>query len=697
MNDDPTAAEVMAGLKHQRSVIVNSFLWVMLGLAVFTFVINAFLLGPEIFTLPALAPNVLLVSTVLFSLWLNRRGYLVAATLITAGLILVAAALVVVVVGIEGNEVVLLLFFLPLVLAGLLLDRLALVLTAGLSMAIVTLGPVFHGSVPPSLAAAADSRLVLTILQFDLVFATITFLLDRFGFRHQATLRTLLQERFEVEHQMSREKEFSDAVVESLPGLFYVRDAAGRFIRWNDEFERVTGYSGQEIPELEPLDIFARDDGGALAGKLRQVREDGRASQIAQVRSRDANLTPYFLSAVKAPLDGSNYSVVVGIDRSEIDVAQSQIESLNAELAKRLDRMSALREIDRAIIGSLDLNLTLGVVLDQVRGRLDVPAARILLYDEVESILHFGASQGLGENRQAALRIRLGEGPAGRAALERETVVAEVSEVQISDAGEVSHLNGYIAVPLVAKGRLQGVLEVFRPGILPPSDEWFDFLEALAVQTAIALESATLFEGLERSNIELRQAYDTTIEGWSRALDLKDEETEGHSRRVTELCVQLAAKLDLAGDQLVHIRRGALLHDIGKMGIPDKILLKPGKLEADEWAKMKQHTTYAFQLLSSIPFLRPALDIPYAHHERWDGTGYPRGLRGEQIPYAARLFAVVDVFDALTSNRPYRPAWSEERAIAHIRAESGSHFDPDIVEAFLDMVLERQHWTDDLG
>lgn len=690
MRIDYTAEQVMAGLQEQRRSVVNSFLWVILGLAVGTFGVNAMLLGSEILSLSALAPNLLLIGTVLLSMWLNRRGRLVAATLVTAGLILVAATAVVLIVGIQSNAVVLVLFFLPLVMAGLLLSRLALASIAAISMAAVTFAPLIHGNLPSTLAGAADSMLVLTVLQFDLVFATVTFLLDRFGFRYQATLRSLLEARVAAEVDVRREKEFSDAVIESLPGLFYVRDAEGSLIRWNAELERVSGYSEEEIAALGPVGVFDESDEPLIRGKLQQIRDAGTSTAVARIRTKDGATAPYLLNGVRTRLEGSDYSVVVGIDRSEIDSAQARIDALNVELANRLDRMAALREIDRAIIGSLDLNLTLSVVLDQVRGRLGAPAARILLYDSVDRALRFGASQGLGESRQRALRVRLGDGPAGRAALEREMVSAEVSQVQLEQDGEVGHLEGYLAVPLVAKGQLQGVLELFHRGSTSFSDEWHDFLDALATQTAIALESASLFEGLERSNIELRQAYDTTIEGWSRALDLKDEETEGHSRRVTELCVQLAARYGIAGDQLVHIRRGALLHDIGKMGIPDRILLKPGKLDAEEWEIMKRHTTYGYELLLSIPFLRPALDIPYAHHERWDGTGYPRGLRGEQIPLSARLFAIVDVFDALTSNRPYRPAWSEERALAHIRAESGSHFDPAVVEVFFEMVMERQ-------
>jgi putative nucleotidyltransferase with HDIG domain len=242
-------------------------------------------------------------------------------------------------------------------------------------------------------------------------------------------------------------------------------------------------------------------------------------------------------------------------------------------------------------------------------------------------------------------------------------------------------------VPLIAKGQVKGVLEVFHRAPLEPGQEWLDFLEALAGQAAIAVDNATLFKDLQRSNVDLRLAYDATIEGWSRALDLRDEETEGHTQRVTEITVELAQRLGFAEEALVQIRRGALLHDIGKMGIPDTILLKPGKLTDEEWVMMRKHPQYAYELLYPIAYLRPALEIPYCHHEKWDGTGYPQGLTGEQIPLAARLFAVVDVWDALTNDRPYRQAWPAEKVREHIQSLAGTHFDPQVVSTALESRL----------
>ncbi len=227
------------------------------------------------------------------------------------------------------------------------------------------------------------------------------------------------------------------------------------------------------------------------------------------------------------------------------------------------------------------------------------------------------------------------------------------------------------------------MLEIFHRAAHRSDPEWLEFVEALAVQAAIAIENAEMFHDAQRSSIELALAYDTTLEGWSRALDLRDKETEGHTQRVTQKTIGLARVMGMSETEIVHIRRGALLHDIGKMGMPDAILLKAGPLTDDEWVVMHKHPVLAFEMLSPIAYLRPALDIPYCHHEKWDGTGYPRGLKGGQIPLTARVFAIVDVYDALTSDRPYRVAWSVEKTRAYIQSLSGTHFDPQVVEVFL--------------
>jgi len=188
------------------------------------------------------------------------------------------------------------------------------------------------------------------------------------------------------------------------------------------------------------------------------------------------------------------------------------------------------------------------------------------------------------------------------------------------------------------------------------------------------------------ANKQLMSAYEATIEGWSHAMDLRDKETEGHSHRVTELTVKLAKEFGMNDDELLHIRRGSLLHDMGKLGVPDSILHKPASLADEEWTVMRKHPQFAYDMLYPVEYLRPALDIPYCHHEKWDGTGYPRGLKNTEIPLSARIFAVVDVWDALTSDRPYRSAWLPEDALAHIKKQSGTHFDPQVVDRFLKMI-----------
>ena len=238
-----------------------------------------------------------------------------------------------------------------------------------------------------------------------------------------------------------------------------------------------------------------------------------------------------------------------------------------------------------------------------------------------------------------------------------------------------------VYVPMTAQGSPIGALWVSRAAPLRPNE--MRILNAIADIAANAIQRATLFEATLESAAALTKAYEATIEGWSRALDLRDRETEGHTQRVTTLTLRLARAMGIAEPDLAHIRRGALLHDIGKIGVPDEILRKPGPLDEQEWRVMRLHPELALSLISPIAYLHQALDIPYCHHEWWDGSGYPRGLKGEAIPLAARIFSVVDVWDALLSDRAYRKAWSRAQVIDYLREQSGTHFDPCVVEVFI--------------
>jgi HD-GYP domain-containing protein (c-di-GMP phosphodiesterase class II) len=239
-------------------------------------------------------------------------------------------------------------------------------------------------------------------------------------------------------------------------------------------------------------------------------------------------------------------------------------------------------------------------------------------------------------------------------------------------------------LPLPLRGHRGGVLWVETDEPRRWSDADLALAQKVAIAADVAIDNAALLGDLRSANDELAAAYESTIEGWARALDLRDRETEGHSRRVTELTLTLLRVAGFTENELVHARRGALLHDIGKMGVPDTILLKPGPLTDEEWEVMRMHPDYALMMLDPIPHLRPALDIPHCHHERWDGTGYPRGLAGEDIPMAARVFAAVDVWDALLSDRPYRPAWPEERVLEYLESLEGTHLDPYVLRLFMD-------------
>jgi PAS domain S-box-containing protein/putative nucleotidyltransferase with HDIG domain len=373
------------------------------------------------------------------------------------------------------------------------------------------------------------------------------------------------------------------------------------------------------------------------------------------------------------------------------DITEQKLAEI--AMARRLSQLRILTEIDRAILTNFDLKSNLQILASRIVPELGIDAANIMIYHPTLQSLEGVASFGFMSNAFDGRELQLGEGYAGKAAEEKKLVHirnlnSEGSTERLAQALAKEPFKTYFGFPLIAKGEVRGVLELFARKPFEADEDWFSLAEAFASRAAIAIDTVKVFENLQRSNAELILSYNAAIEGWSRALDLRDKETEGHSQRVTELGMRLAKKMNLTPTELNNFRRGALLHDIGKMGVPDSILLKPGKLTDEEWLIMKQHTNYARDMLSGISYLSDAMDIPYAHHEKWDGNGYPTGLKAEQIPLAARIFAVADVYDALTSDRPYRKAWTKQETVEYIRKESGKHFDPTVVTVFLSLVRE---------
>jgi len=392
---------------------------------------------------------------------------------------------------------------------------------------------------------------------------------------------------------------------------------------------------------------------------------------VAAYNEHDANLAMMFAHQAAAAIENAHL-----YERSEGQIRQ----------------LTVLRDIDSAISSSFDLRVTLNLLTGYATRELRVDAVAILLYSPDLQSLSLFSSTGFTDkhNHSPFSHIRIGEGLAGRVVLQRKLVhVADLG--QQTDFTPANYIVGenyksYFGVPLIGKGQIKGVLEVYTNEEYHPDSDWLNFLHTLAGQAAIAIDNVQLFKNLQRSNQELILAYDTTLAGWGRALELRDKETQGHTDRVIALTVELARRMGITGEELTHIMRGTMLHDIGKMGIPDHILHKPGPLTQEEWKIMRQHPQFAFDLINPIPYLRPALDIPYSHHERWDGSGYPHGLKGEDIPLAARIFAVVDIWDALLYRRVYRDAWPEDKVIEYIKNAAGIELDPNIVERFLELL-----------
>ncbi len=375
-------------------------------------------------------------------------------------------------------------------------------------------------------------------------------------------------------------------------------------------------------------------------------------------------------------------------------VADEQLRRNYEEMELMVNRLGALRNIDTAITGHSTFHEIVSDIMPNVTRSLGVDAALLLIphldTDQLAVVGQDGFKAnilGLSILERMVVRDNRFTGKVYR---ERKPVFIPIANNPDPKENPALRFDesfaSYAAIPLIAKNEVKGVLEVFSRKPMNVQRDWKEFFHSLAMQVAIAIDNADLFNRMEHTNLELLAAYEATIEGWARALELRDKETLGHSERVIDLTLRLASLIGIPREEFAQLRRGVLLHDIGKMGVPDNILLKPGPLTDDEWVIMKQHPTFAYEMLSGIPYLREALDVPYCHHERWDGSGYPRGLAGEKIPLAARIFSIVDVWDALTSKRPYRPAWREQDTKAYIRDQGGKQFDPRVVEAFLKML-----------
>jgi len=493
-----------------------------------------------------------------------------------------------------------------------------------------------------------------------------------------------------AEEQSRRHQKLLQLFVENAPAAIAMFDREMRFLSVSNRFfadyhmtaSNIIGKTYYEIfPEIP--DRWKQIHQNCLAGAVDKCLQDPFPRADGSVDWVHWEIHPWYEQ------NGTIGGIILFSE-----VITDLVNSLE-KVRTQLHRIHSLHAIDISISNSYDIKIMLDVVLQEVKSNLRVDAVDVLLYDNGTNQLTLTSEKGFQIHSQRDFSVPMGSGLAGKVAFDRKYLyIPDLNKTTINIfrswlIGNEKFLF-YYGVPLIVKGKLKGVLEVFHRSLLTVDTEWVDFLETLAGQAAIAIDNAEVYEGLRRANFNLTLAYDATIEGWSRAMDLRDKETENHTERVTELTLEMVGRFKFSPEDTAHIRRGCLLHDIGKLGVPDHILLKPGPLTDEEWIIMKRHPQLAYDMLTQIDYLRPALDIPFRHHEKWDGTGYPRGIKGEQIPLAARIFAVVDVWDAVTSDRPYRTAWSHEKALAYIQSQAGSHFDPSVVKVFMEVITSRK-------
>jgi putative nucleotidyltransferase with HDIG domain len=371
--------------------------------------------------------------------------------------------------------------------------------------------------------------------------------------------------------------------------------------------------------------------------------------------------------------------------QSLVSLEQSVMDQLKIGESQLL----ALMGVGRAINSSLGLKRVLEEVMDSLIELMHAERGFLMLR-ESDGKLRERIARGIDHSDLNKEAFKVSRTIVDKVAATGEAILTTNAQDDPRFENQKSvaayQLRSILCAPLQIKNELIGVLYVdnrAHSGIFQEHE--LELIRAYSDQAAVAIDNAQLFDGLQASNKELQEAYKATLEGWVHALDLRDKETEGHTQRVTRLTERLARSMGINEGDIIHITRGALLHDIGKMGIPDSILLKPGPLTIEERELINQHPVYAYNMLKRIDFLLPAIDIPHYHHEKWDGSGYPDGLRGESIPFAARIFPVIDVWDALTSDRPYRKGLPPEEVREHIKSDSGRHFYPQVVEAFMEM------------
>ncbi len=520
-----------------------------------------------------------------------------------------------------------------------------------------------------------DHRLLLRDGQVKYVHERCETFYDADGhpIRSVGTVQDITARKKAVEALRESEKRFSTIFNASPIPIVTISIAGGKFVDANDAFQSMSGYSRAEVIGRSEPDLNQWVNPDDLRRLELILRKQGTVRDFeTRLRAKSGVIQDVLMSFAPIEVNGERYIVNMVYDitaRKQHENELQTIASLSAALRNAPSRTSMLPVIVEQLVNLLHFETVSIEIIDPLTGDAVTEAA----HGQWKALIGTSQKRGtginaiIGQTRQPYLTNDLTSDP--------NLTYPEWTHQDIRSG---------VGLPLIAQDHLTGYLWVGHSKEITPSD--VRLLSSVADMAANAVYRASLYEQTQKDEADLMLAYDSTLEGWAHALELRDQETEGHSRRVVQMTVDLAIAMGIAPAELENVRRGALLHDIGKMGIPDSVLLKPGVLNERELEVIHRHPEYAFNLLHPIEYLRPVIDIPYSHHEKWDGSGYPRGLAGEQIPLTARIFAIVDVWDALRSDRPYRKAWSKDMAIKYINEQSGKHFDPRVVQAFLQSI-----------
>lgn len=475
--------------------------------------------------------------------------------------------------------------------------------------------------------------------------------------------------------------------VEQNPASIVITDTHGKIEYVNPVFTEITGYSLEEAIGNNPRLLKSGYTTPELYDELWSTVTSGDVWR-GTLCNKKKNGDLYWESASISPIiDESGrvtHYVAVKEDITRRVNADIELAALNDRAVRRLEYLQAAHRVELAIRQAIDMTDLKSVIVHEIASALKMDAVTLWTKHYDQSRYSPAAQVGDWPATEEAIGFKHREAVVDTATRSGRAFYSDPDLINSMCLG--SDITCYGVLPLLAHGEIVAIVDFRASEVDATEDEWTNCLEMIGTVCALSLHNAKLFEEVSHAHFETVEAYDATLEGWSRALDLRDRETEGHSQRVTAASVKLAARIGLSADEIIQVRRGALLHDVGKLGVPDRILGKPGPLNEDEWEIMKMHPIYAYEWLSRIAFLQPALAIPRDHHEHWDGKGYPRGLQGTDIPVAARLFTIIDVWDALTHDRPYRAAWPTSKALNYLAGESGKLFDPELLGVFLEML-----------